>query len=188
MKSVSISPVPTAPCILLFIDNLLGLFPFRQWATLRARVAFCLLLCPHIFQHLHHNRCSLSVCWMMPGWMYGPSKPGAEGALENGPYQSLERNHWGSQEKKMASETHDNIIWHLGSALVFLSWVFVRNCVLSAIGHAEKVEMHKEVHRVWGEDSQIPSRSKVLRKLLATLKHIIRTIDRGTGMNSQRGT
>lgn len=56
-----------------------------------------------------------------------------------------------------------------------------------AIGHAEKAETHKEVHCVCGEDSQILSRSKVLRKLLATLKHIIRTIDRGTGMNGQRG-
>lgn len=101
MKSVSISPAPAAPCILLFIDNLLGsLFPFRQWATLRARVAFCLPLCPQIFQHSHHNRCSLSVCWMMPGWMDGPSKPGAKGAPENGPYQSLERDHWGEAKRK----------------------------------------------------------------------------------------
>ena len=55
-----------------------------------------------------------------------------------------------------------------------------------AIGHAEKAEMHKEVHCVCGgEDSQIPFRSKVLRKRLATLKYIIRTIDRGIGMNGR---
>ena len=67
--------------------------------------------------------------------------------------------------EKMASETHDNIIWHLGTALVFLSWVFIRNGVLSASVWPcrEGGDAQRSPLCVWGEVSQIPSRSKVLK-------------------------
>ena len=173
---------PTAPHIMLFMNNLY--VPLFLFSNLRERFAFSLSLCPQIIQHPYHSRCSLKVC--MDELVARASKETRK-PMRMALIRTWKESIGMKPRRKMANEARDNTVWYLGSSFVLPSCIFITCGKRNGAATAGN-QPGRERNSLWLGDNQTPTRTKVLKNWLATVRHITGAMNKGIRVKGKSGT